>query len=113
MGYLLKMSYEKTADRWSNETGADGHPWTVDTKSHSRSYSRKPTNNEIVRVIKEEFFLDMTKAEAVPNEDGHFTIAHIEDYNGNEDPDGSYIADYYIIVEILKTSPNKVGKLGL
>lgn len=105
---MLKIkAIEKMVHQWTNENGQGDYIHSVDM--NLQGVTNETTTKAVSDAINDMLYLHDQKTTPEDIEDGiefmidteqdFFIVSTIEDSNGYEDVKGSYISDYFIVIE--------------
>lgn len=112
--YQITFYATKTVDDWDNENGASGKIRMVDEWKKVTESNAKPTRTDFANFVYDRYSLATNQFRHWPDDPGRFTTNRIENNDGEEDPNGKYLADYDVVVQCRPISREvKVGTFGL
>jgi len=107
--YQLKFSVTKLVSSWDPEEGADTESKLIDTHEESVVVKQKPSANTVRGLLHDvvgpRYGLRVHDFKYWPDEPGRFTTNRIEDSDGVENPNGRWLADYDVNIEVSTLTP--------
>jgi hypothetical protein len=107
--YQITLNGTKTVSDYDRENGDQDNPRIADTwetTTTSNSIPRGPSGRRLLNdFIFDRYGLGANDLKYWNEEPNRFSASRIEDEDGNENPNGPFIADYDIYITIVRTSP--------
>jgi len=104
--YQISVSWEKTVEGWSNESGADGKHRVIDYWSERLHATQHPVTSEVIQAIEKgnRYGIDVASLEYWEDDPGRFTTNRVENGEGEPDENGTFLADYdiYVIIHTME-----------
>ena len=93
MKYEIIFHADKEVSNWDSENGASGESRSIDSWSATIQSNAKPTRKDFADFVYDRYSLKANQFRHWPDEPGRFTLSRVENGNGEEDPNGRFLAD--------------------